>query len=76
VNDKEINMKQHKPTTPSRPDPNAKNEPAKRTPTSGRDDVRQAREEGTGRNQKRAKDAQVRQSSSDDDDVRNAEEEA
>jgi hypothetical protein len=67
-------MKQQKNTKPSRPDPNAKNEPAKRIPTSGRDDVRQANEEGTGRNPKRAHDAQVRQSS--DDDVRDASEEA
>ena len=67
-------MKQQKPTTPSRPDPNAKNEPAKRVPESDRDDVRQAREEGSGRNQKRARDAQARQTN--DDDVRDAPEEA
>ena len=61
-------------TTPSRPDPNAKNEPAKRIQTGGRDDVRQPGEEGTGRNQKRARDAQSRQS--DRDDVGSANEEA
>jgi hypothetical protein len=66
-------MKQQKPTTPSRPDPNAKNEPAKRIQPAGKDDVRQHREEGS-RDPKRASDAQRRQGESDD--VGNANEEA
>jgi hypothetical protein len=66
-------MKQPKPT-PTRPDPDAKNEPAKRIETGGPDDVRQAREEGA-RSPGRARDAQARQDESDDD-VTNANEEA
>ena len=67
-------MKQNKPTrtratrtrpTPTRPAPNARNEPAKRIKAGKADDVREAREEGTGRDPDRARDAEARQADTD-----------
>jgi hypothetical protein len=64
VNDKEIVMKRQK-RTPQRPDPKAKNEPAKRMKTGEVDDVREAPEEGTGRDPACARGAEARQDDTD-----------